>query len=83
MPPGAWIGTRKIFFDKVRTIHQALCEALEFGQTRKHRLAAKDLLSLGAGGLHLFVHDRNESWGDRCCAVPLPNTAARSRTFIF
>ncbi len=34
------------FFNKVRTIHQALCEALEFGVTRKHRLAAKDLLSL-------------------------------------
>ena len=34
------------FFDKVRTIHQALCEALEFGLTRKHRLSAKDLLGL-------------------------------------
>lgn len=34
------------FFDKVRAIHQALCEALEFGQTRRHRLSVKDLLSL-------------------------------------
>jgi hypothetical protein len=37
---------QEIFFDKVRTIHQALCEALEFGMTRKHRLVAKDLLAL-------------------------------------
>lgn len=34
------------FFEKVRTIHHALCEALEYGLTRKHRLTAKDLLSL-------------------------------------
>lgn len=34
------------FFDKIRSIHQALCEALEFGMTRKHRLSVKDLLSL-------------------------------------
>jgi hypothetical protein len=37
---------QEAFFDKVRTIHQALCEALEFGMTRKHRLSAKDLLGL-------------------------------------
>ena len=37
---------QETYFDKVRTIHQALCEALEFGLTRKHRLSAKDLLSL-------------------------------------
>ena len=37
---------QEAFFDKVRTIHQALCEALEFGVTRKHRLSAKDLLGL-------------------------------------
>lgn len=37
---------QEVFFEKVRTIHQSLCEALEFGQTRKHRLAPKDLLSL-------------------------------------
>ena len=34
------------YFNKIRTIHQALCEALEFGLTRKHRLSAKDLLGL-------------------------------------
>jgi hypothetical protein len=37
---------QETFFDKVRTIHQSLCEALEFGQTRKHRLTVKDLLGL-------------------------------------
>jgi hypothetical protein len=37
---------QEAFFDKVRTIHQSLCEALEFGQTRKHRLTVKDLLGL-------------------------------------
>jgi hypothetical protein len=37
---------QEFYFDKVRTIHQALCEALEFGLTRKQRLSAKDLLSL-------------------------------------
>ncbi len=34
------------FFNKVRTIHQALCESLEFGLTRKHGLSVKDLLGL-------------------------------------
>ena len=34
------------YFEKVRSIHQALCEALEFGLTRKHRLSAKNLLGL-------------------------------------
>jgi hypothetical protein len=34
------------YFTKIRTIHQALCEALEFGLTRRHRLSAKNLLSL-------------------------------------
>ena len=37
---------QETYFSKVRTIHRALCEALEFGLTRKHRLSAKDLLSL-------------------------------------
>ena len=37
---------QELFFDKVRTIHQALCEALTFGMTRKQRLSVKDLLSL-------------------------------------
>jgi hypothetical protein len=37
---------QEAFFDKVRTIHQGLCEALEFGMTRRHRLSAKDLLGL-------------------------------------
>jgi hypothetical protein len=37
---------QETFFDKVRTIHQSLCEALEYGQTRKHHLAVKDLLTL-------------------------------------
>ncbi len=37
---------QEAFFDKVRTIHQALCEALTFGMTRKHRLPVKDLLGL-------------------------------------
>jgi len=37
---------QEAFFDKVRTVHKALCEALEFGMTRKHRLSAKDLLGL-------------------------------------
>ena len=37
---------QETFFDKIRSIHQALCEALEFGMTRKHRLSVKDLLGL-------------------------------------
>lgn len=37
---------QETYFDKVRTIHQGLCEALEYGLTRKHRISAKDLLSL-------------------------------------
>jgi hypothetical protein len=37
---------QETYFDKVRAIHQALCEALEFGITRKHRMSAKDLLGL-------------------------------------
>ena len=37
---------QEAFFDKARTIHQFLCEALEFGQTRKQRLTVKDLLVL-------------------------------------
>ena len=37
---------QEAYFSKVRTIHQALCEALEFGLTRRHRLSAKDLLRL-------------------------------------
>jgi hypothetical protein len=37
---------QEAFFDKVRTIHQGLCEALEFGRTRRHGLIVKDLLSL-------------------------------------
>jgi hypothetical protein len=35
-----------LFFEKIRSIHQALCEALEFGLTRKQRLPVKDLLGL-------------------------------------
>jgi hypothetical protein len=34
------------FFDKVRTIHRGLCEALELGLTRRQHLSVKDLLSL-------------------------------------
>ncbi|WP_155316682.1 hypothetical protein [Desulfosarcina alkanivorans] len=37
---------QEAFFDKARTIHQSLCEALEFGQTRKQRLTVKELLGL-------------------------------------
>ncbi len=37
---------QEAFFDKVRTIHKALCEALDLGLTRRQHLAAKDLLSL-------------------------------------
>lgn len=37
---------QEAFFDKVRTIHQSLCEALEYGKTRRHRLTVKDLLGL-------------------------------------
>lgn len=37
---------QEAYFNKVRSIHQSLCEALEFGLTRRHRLSAKDLLSL-------------------------------------
>jgi hypothetical protein len=37
---------QEAFFDKVRTIHNALCEALELGLTRRHHLSVKDLLSL-------------------------------------
>lgn len=37
---------QETYFQKFRAIHQALCEALEFGLTRKHRLSAKDLLGL-------------------------------------
>lgn len=37
---------QEAFFSKARTIHQGLCEALEFGMTRRHRLSVKDLLSL-------------------------------------
>ena len=37
---------QEAFFDKVRTIHQTLCEALEYGLTRKQRLSVKDLLGL-------------------------------------
>jgi hypothetical protein len=37
---------QEAFFDKVRTIHQGLCEALDLGMTRKHHLTVKDLLSL-------------------------------------
>lgn len=37
---------QETFFDKVRTVHQSLCEALEYGITRRHRLSVKDLLSL-------------------------------------
>ena len=34
------------FFDKIRTIHKALCEALELGLTRRQHLSVKDLLGL-------------------------------------
>ena len=37
---------QEAFFDKIRTIHQALCEALELGLTRRQHLSVKDLLSL-------------------------------------
>ena len=37
---------QEAFFDKIRTIHQELCEALEFGMTRRHRLAVRDMLGL-------------------------------------
>ncbi|PIE66687.1 MAG: hypothetical protein CSA23_07905 [Deltaproteobacteria bacterium] len=33
-------------FDKIRAIHRALCEALEFGVTKKNRISAKELLGL-------------------------------------
>ncbi len=43
-----WLMDREqdAFFEKVRVIHEALCEALDLGMTRKHRLSAKDLLAL-------------------------------------
>ena len=37
---------QEVFFDKIRTIHKALCEALELGMTRRQHLSVKDLLSL-------------------------------------
>ncbi|BBO85272.1 hypothetical protein DSCO28_58380 [Desulfosarcina ovata subsp. sediminis] len=37
---------QELFFTKVRTVHQDLCEALELGMTRKQRIPAKDLLGL-------------------------------------
>ena len=37
---------QEAFFDKVRTIHKALCEALELGLTRRQHFSVKDLLSL-------------------------------------
>ncbi len=37
---------QEAFFSKARTIHQGLCEALEFGMTRRHRLSVRDLVSL-------------------------------------
>lgn len=37
---------QEAFFDKVRAVHRALCESLEYGMARKHRLSARDLLAL-------------------------------------
>jgi len=37
---------QEAFFDKVRAIHRALCEALELGLTRQQHLSVKDLLGL-------------------------------------